>query len=73
MAGTETQLAVRRVGVVKFKPQVSIEEAEAERSQRWEVVGRGRFECWKAGIGGKNGEGFVFRVGERRVDVEKGE
>lgn len=66
-----TRLAVRRVGVVKFKPQVSVEEAEAERAQRWDVVRRGRFECWKVGVGSKDGEGFVFRVGEKGVDVER--
>lgn len=68
-----TRLAVRRVGVNKFKPQVSVEEAEGERAKRWEVVSRGRFECWKVvGVGGKDGEGFVFRVGGRGVRVEEG-
>lgn len=64
---------MRRVSLVKFKPQVSIEEAEAERAARWEVVRRGRFECWRVGVGVKDGEGFVFRVGERGVDVEREE
>jgi len=68
---TVTRLAVRRVEVLKFAPAVSIEEAEAERAQRWDVVQRGRFECWKVGIGIKDGEGFVFRVGERGVEFER--
>ncbi|KAH7402360.1 hypothetical protein DE146DRAFT_463662 [Phaeosphaeria sp. MPI-PUGE-AT-0046c] len=68
-----TRLALRRVGVNKFKPQVSVEEAEGERGKRWEVVSRGRFECWKVGVGVKDGEGFVFRVGERGVEIERDE
>jgi hypothetical protein len=65
-----TRLAVRRVEVLKFAPAISIEEAETERQQRWEVVSRGQFECWKVGVGGKEGEGFVFKVGG--VEIEKG-
>jgi hypothetical protein len=68
-----TRLAVRRVDVVKFAPGLSVEEAEAERAQRWEVVSKGRFECWKVGVGVRDGEGFVFRVGERGVAVERRE
>lgn len=67
-----TRLAVRRVEVVKFAPGTSVEEAEAERGQRWEVVSRNRFECWKVGGGGNVGEGFVFRV-RVGVEVERGE
>lgn len=57
---------------------MSVEEAEAERGARWEVVSRGRFECWRLGAGEKkglgagrdgDGRGFVFRVG-RGVEVE---
>ncbi|KAF1948970.1 hypothetical protein CC80DRAFT_282504, partial [Byssothecium circinans] len=76
--GTQvTRLAVRRVEVIKFAPGLSVEEAESERAQRWEVVRRARFEAWKVGSGGKGTgvgrgeEGFVFRVG-RSVDVERG-
>lgn len=54
--------------MVKFAPAISVEEAEAERAQRWEVVKKGRFECWKVG---RDAEGFVFRVGERGVEVER--
>jgi hypothetical protein len=66
-----TRLAVRRVEVLKFAPAMSVEEAEAERAQRWDVVRKGRFECWKVGLGSRESEGFVFRVGDRRVDVER--
>ncbi|CAO2653324.1 Nn.00g027350.m01.CDS01 [Neocucurbitaria sp. VM-36] len=66
-----TRLAVRRVEVLKFAPAISVEEAEAERQQRWEVVSRGRFECWKVGVGVGDGEGFVFRVGRRGVVLEE--
>lgn len=76
-----TRLAVRRVEVVKFAPGICIEQAEAERSQRWEVVSRGRFEAWRVGgTGGGSGrkghkdrdggEGFVFRVGVG-VEIER--
>jgi hypothetical protein len=68
-----TRLAVRRVKVLKFAPAISIEEAEAERQQRWDVVIRARFECWKVGQGVRDGEGFVFSVGERGVEVESEE
>jgi hypothetical protein len=61
------------VEVLKFAPAISIEEAEAERQQRWDVVIRARFECWKVGPGVREGEGFVFRVGERGVEVESEE
>ena len=53
----------------KFPVGVGVEEGEMEREQRWDVVGRGRFECWKQGPGG-DGEGFVFRVGRRGVEIE---
>lgn len=67
------RLAVRRVEVLKFAPEMSVEQAEAERGQRWEVVKRGRFECWRVGVGGGEsaGDGFVFRVGERGVEIER--
>jgi hypothetical protein len=68
-----TRLAVRKVEVLKFAPMVSVEGAEAERKQRWEVVQRGRFECWKVGMGVRDGERFVFRVGEKGVEIERGE
>jgi hypothetical protein len=64
-----TRLAVRRVDVLKFAPEMGVEQAEAEKEQRWEVVRRGRFECWKVG-GVKEEEGFVFRVGRDGVEVE---
>lgn len=70
-----TRLAVRRVEVLKFAPEISVEQAEGEKGQRWEVVKRGRFECWKvgAGIGGRDreGAGFVFRVGDAGIEVER--
>ncbi|KAF1972039.1 hypothetical protein BU23DRAFT_581235 [Bimuria novae-zelandiae CBS 107.79] len=67
-----TRVAVRRVEVLKFAPWVSVEEAEGERGQRWEVVSRGRFEAWKVGVG-REGEGFVFRVGDGvRIEREGG-
>jgi len=68
-----TRLAVRRVEVLKFAAAISMEEAEAERLQRWEVVKKGRFECWKVGAGARGeGEGFVFRVGGKgRVETER--
>ncbi|KAF1919071.1 hypothetical protein BDU57DRAFT_536096 [Ampelomyces quisqualis] len=65
-----TRLAVRRVQVLKFAPAISVEEAEAERAQRWDVVSKGRFECWKVGVGARDTEGFVFRVCDRGVNVE---
>lgn len=52
-----------------------MQEAEAERAQRWEVVGRGRFEVWRVGSGGREGGGFVFRVRDGdgvRVEREEG-
>lgn len=58
-----TRLAVRRVEVLKFAPAISVEQAEGERTQRWKVVQRGRFEAWRVGQG-RNGEGFVYRVGD---------
>lgn len=64
-----TRLAVRRVEVVRFAPGLSVEEVERERGKRWEVVVRGRFEVFRVG-GGKEVEGFVFRVGEG-VRVER--
>ncbi|KAF2125877.1 hypothetical protein P153DRAFT_389327 [Dothidotthia symphoricarpi CBS 119687] len=63
-----TKLGVRRVDVLKFAPGISVEGAEAERQQRWEVVRRGRFSCWRVG---REGEGFVFLVGGG-VRVERG-
>jgi hypothetical protein len=69
-----TRLAVRRVEVLPFAPGISVEEAERQRGQRWDIVKRGRFECWKVGVNGKGkkeGEGFVFSVGQG-VGVEKG-
>jgi hypothetical protein len=68
---TVTRLAVRRVEVLKFAPALSVEEAEVEKNQRWDVVQRGRFECWKVGIGAGDGDRFVFRVGDAGVEVEK--
>lgn len=68
-----TRLAVRRVEVRRFAPGVSVEEAEAGREQRWEVVSRGRFVCSRVVGGGRmEGEEFVFRVGDG-VEVERGE
>lgn len=73
-----TRLAVRRVEVLRFAPEISVEEAERERGQRWGVVKRGRFECRKvSGVGDvknkeNDGGGFVFRVREG-VEVEKEE
>ncbi|KAF2628179.1 hypothetical protein BU25DRAFT_448143 [Macroventuria anomochaeta] len=68
-----TRLAVRRVEVLKFAPEMGVEQAEAERSQRWEVVRRGQFECWKVGTGVRDGEGegFVFKVGPHGVEVAR--
>jgi hypothetical protein len=69
-----TRLAVRRVEVLPFAPGISVEEAQRQRDQRWDIVKRGRFECWKVGVNGKGkkeGEGFVFSVG-KEVEVEKG-
>ena len=70
-----TRLAVRRVEVLKFAPEMSVEQAESEKGQRWEVVKRGRFECWKAGAAmagrDRESEGFVFRVGDASVTVER--
>jgi hypothetical protein len=65
-----TRLAVRRVDVLKFAPAISLEEAEKERVQRWEVVSRGQFECWRVGAGVRDGEGIVFRVG-RGIEIER--
>lgn len=63
---TVTRLAVKRVDVVPFAPGLSISQAEHERAPRWDVVSRGRFECWRVGGGSQRGwredEGFVFRV-----------
>jgi len=65
-----TRLAVRRVDVLKFAPGISVEDAEKESVQRWEVVSRGRFECWRVGVGARDGEGFVFRVG-KGIEMER--
>lgn len=62
--------------MVKFAPGMSVEQAEGEKGQRWEVVRRGRFECWKVGGSGgegTRGEGFVFRVREEGVEIERKE
>lgn len=70
-----TRLAVRRVEVLRFAPALSVEEAEMERTQRWGVVKKGRFEVWKVGasVGAGNGEGFVFRIGSEGVSIERNE
>ncbi|KAH7082335.1 hypothetical protein FB567DRAFT_605697 [Paraphoma chrysanthemicola] len=68
---TVTRLAVRRVEVLKFAPAISVEEAEAEKAKRWEVVQTGRFECFKVGVGVGVNEGFVFRAAQGGVDVEE--
>jgi hypothetical protein len=68
-----TRLAVRRVEVLKFAPALSVEEAEAEKRQRWDVVSRGRFEVWKVGVGVRDGEGFVFKVVDGGICVERNE
>jgi hypothetical protein len=54
--------------VLKFAEGISVEEAEKERAKRWDVVTKGRFSVCK--VGAREGEGFVFRVGERGVEVE---
>ncbi|KAJ4399644.1 hypothetical protein N0V91_009296 [Didymella pomorum] len=66
------RLGVRRVEVVRFAPEMGVEQALAEGGQRWEVVQRGRFEVRRVGgsLGGE-GEGFVFRVGAQGVEVER--
>jgi hypothetical protein len=66
-----TRFAIRRVEVLRFAPALSVAEAEVERAQRWDVVQKGRFEVWKVGVGVGDGEGFVFRVGETGVEVER--
>lgn len=73
VGSTVTRLAVRRAEVLKFAPTISIEEAEAEREQRWEVLRRGRFECWKVGTGVGEEEGFIFSITVASVCVEKDE
>jgi hypothetical protein len=62
-----TRLGVKRVEVGRFRAGISVEEAEAEREARWDVVRRGRFECWRVGVDA----GFVFRVSEGGVEVER--
>lgn len=65
-------MGVRRVEVVRFAPEMGVEQAQAEGAQRWEVVQRGRFEVWRVGGGsGGEAEGFVFRVGAEGVEVER--
>lgn len=61
--------------MLKFTPALSVEEAEIERAQRWDVVQKGRFEVWKVGVGvgAGNGEGFVFRIGSEGVSIERNE
>ncbi|KAF9741905.1 hypothetical protein PMIN06_007982 [Paraphaeosphaeria minitans] len=66
-----TRLAVRRVEVVPFAPGMSVEEAEAERGQRGEVVSRGRVEVWRVG-GGAEKDGVVMKIGRGAV-VEREE
>lgn len=67
-----TRLGVRRVEVLRFAPEMGVEQACGEGAQRWDVVRRGRFEVWRAGTGvGDDGDGFVFRVGPRGVEIEK--
>lgn len=56
--------------MLRFAPAISVEQAEAERQQRWNIVQNGRFECWRVG---SDGEGFVFRVWGKGVDVERRE
>lgn len=73
MLGKVTRLGVRRMEVIGFKPGISSEEAEAERGKRWDVVRRGRFECFKVGAGAAGEEGFVFSVREGCVDIEREE
>ncbi len=68
---TVARLAVRRVDVLKFAPEMGVEQAEGERGQRWDVVRRGRFECWRIGRQGEEEGGFVFRVGEGGVVLER--
>ncbi|KAF3045851.1 hypothetical protein E8E11_008536 [Didymella keratinophila] len=66
------RLGVRRVEVVRFAPEMGVEQAQAEGAQRWEVVQRGRFEVWRVGgVPGGEDEGFVFRVGAQGVEVER--
>lgn len=67
-----TRLALRRLEVIKFAPAISLEEAEVERQQRWQVVSKGRFECWKVGARVRGEEGFMFKVG-LGVEIEKTE
>jgi hypothetical protein len=62
-----TRLGVKRVEVGRFRAGISVEEAEAEREARWDVVRRGRFECWRVGVDA----GFIFRVSEGGVEVER--
>jgi hypothetical protein len=59
------------VDVLKFAEGISVEEAESERGKRWDIVRKGRFEVWK--VGAREGEGFVFRIGESGVQVEGGD
>jgi hypothetical protein len=66
-----TRWAIRRVEVVRFAPALSVVEAELERTHRWEVVRKGRFEVWKVGVGIQNGDGFVFKMDEVGVKVER--
>ncbi|KAF2845906.1 hypothetical protein T440DRAFT_472375 [Plenodomus tracheiphilus IPT5] len=58
-----TRLALRRLEVIKFTPAISVDDAEAERQQRWDVVSKRCFECWRVGTELKGAEGFVFTVG----------
>ena len=67
---TVTRLALRRVDVLKFAAESSVEDAEAEKAKRWEVASRARFECWRVGLDARSSGGFVFRVGSA-VDMER--
>lgn len=67
-----TRLAVRRVEVLKFASGISVEQAEQERNKRSEVVSKGRFEVRKVGQG-RDGNGFVFRVGSSGAQVQRRE
>ncbi|KAF2202386.1 hypothetical protein GQ43DRAFT_312444 [Delitschia confertaspora ATCC 74209] len=63
---SDIKIAVQRVPVPGFAPGSSVEECEAERRMRWEVVRRGRGKGWVYGRKAKGvreeGEGFEFVV-----------
>lgn len=64
-----TRLALRRVEPVRSAPSIRTEPAESEGKQRGEAESPGRFQCWKVGVGAKDDEGFIFRVGTS-VEIE---